>query len=308
MLSVFRRFIAGILVVFTLAIAGQAPAFAGPCPDGSDPVPIERCDEQGSCSIQLTCPGDGGGGGDDPGDGGGSTSTCEFLGEEIPCSFGGGTWSNEHTCYVMDRVTPQPLPPEGESADSGAWHHCIQPVGFLGSNQPVWIGTGEVLIDPAVLAQRAIASMNLDPIRIGIVPESGPDRVGLVGMPVWMWVDRPTDDTFGPITASASEGSVSVSATARVSGIVWDMGDGTTVTCSGEGTPYADRYGKADSPTCGHRYEKMSTDQPDGAYQVTASSHWMIDWTGGGQSGTIELDLTTDALPIRIGEAQVLTQ
>ena len=60
--------------------------------------------------------------------------------------------------------------------------------------------------------------------------------------------------------------------------------------------------------SCGHRYEKMSTDQPDEAYQVTATSHWVVEWTGGGQSGTIEFDLTTDALPIRIGEAQVLTQ
>src|SRR3546814_4938710 len=48
---------------------------------------------------------------------------------------------------------------------------------------------------------RAIASMNLDPIEIGIVPESGANRAGLVGLPVWMWVDQPTDVTFGPITA-----------------------------------------------------------------------------------------------------------
>jgi hypothetical protein len=52
----------------------------------------------------------------------------------------------------------------------------------------------------------------------------------------------------------------------------------------------------------------MSSDQPGGAYQVTATSHWVVEWTGGGQSGTIEFDLTTDPLPISIGEAQVLTQ
>ena len=59
---------------------------------------------------------------------------------------------------------------------------------------------GTVTIDPVVLANRAIASMDLDPITIGIVPESGPNRVGLVGLPVWMWVDNQTDDTCGPIT------------------------------------------------------------------------------------------------------------
>ncbi|WP_341231738.1 hypothetical protein [Nocardioides salarius] len=199
------------------------------------------------------------------------------------------------------------VPPEGQTKEDGWWHVCYFPP--PGSSwEYMWIETGEVGIDPVVLAQRAIASMNLDPIEIGIVPESGANRAGLVGLPVWMWVDQPTDVTFGPITASAAEGTVSVSATANVSSIVWNMGDGKKVNCTGKGTPYADHYGKQASPTCGHRYAKMSTDQPDGAYQVTATSHWVVEWTGGGQSGTIEFDLTTEPLPIRIGESQVLTQ
>jgi hypothetical protein len=259
--------------------------------------------------FELDCSDGGGDPGGDGGDPGGGSSTCMFGGTEIPCSLGGGQWSSEHMCYLVPTpVSPQPDPPAGQSDEDGNWHFCIQTPSYQGSNQNVWLETGEPLIDPVVLARRAIAAMDLDPISIGIVPESAPNRVGLVGLPVWMWVDSATDDTFGPITASASEGPVSVSATARVSSIVWDMGDGSSVTCTGKGTPYADRYGKQDSPTCGHRYEKMSTDQPDGAYQVTATSHWVVEWTGGGQSGTIEFDLTTVPLPIRIGEAQVLTQ
>ena len=255
---------------------------------------------------------DGGGNGGGGGDTGGGSSTCNYNGREIPCTGpGGSVWSSLHECWIgpsAGELGEDLEPPAGQTKEDGAWHVCYFPP--PGSSwEYTWVQTGEeVRIDPVVLAQRAIASMDLDPIQIGIVPESGPDMVGLVGLPVWMWVDSPTDDTFGPITASASEGSVSVSATASVSNIVWDMGDGTTVTCTGKGTPYADHYGKQDSPTCGHRYEKMSTDQPDGAYQVTATSHWVVEWTGGGQSGTIEFDLTTDALPIRIGEAQVLTQ
>ncbi len=250
---------------------------------------------------------DGGDTGGDTGNTGGS-STCSYAGNEIPCTGpDGSVWSSTYKCWIGERGPDDMVPPEGQTKEDGLWHVCYFPPPGL-SWEYIWIETGEVGIDPVVLAQRAIASMDLDPISIGIVPESGADRAGLVGLPVWMWVDSPTDDTFGPITASASEGSVSVSATANVSSIVWDMGDGTKVTCTGKGTSYADRYGKQDSPTCGHRYAKMSSDQPDGAYQVTATSHWVVEWTGGGQSGTIEFDLTTEPLPIRIGEAQVLTQ
>jgi hypothetical protein len=263
-------------------------------------------EETGEVVCDDEDPGNGGGGSNDPGTGG--SSTCTYAGNEIPCTGpDGSVWSSKYKCWIGERGPDDLVPPEGQTKEDGWWHVCYFPP--PGSSwEYMWIETGEVGIDPVVLAQRAIASMDLDPIKIGIVPESGANRAGLVGLPVWMWVDSPTDDTFGPITASASQGPVSVSATASVSSIVWDMGDGTRVTCTGKGTPYSDHYGKQPSPTCGYRYAEMSSDQPDGAYQVTATSHWVVDWTGGGQSGTIEFDLTTDPRPIRIGEAQVLTQ
>ena len=294
------------LTVFMVTLAASctiliftAPAASADCT--ADPGTGEvLCDEEGGENDP--------GGGGDPGSGGSST-TCMLGDSEIPCSMGGGQWSSTHMCYVIPApMSPQPGPPAGQADEDGDWHFCIQPPSYQGSNQSVWVESDELLIDPSVLAHRAVAAMNLDPITIGIVPESAPNRVGLVGLPVWMWVDGQTEDTWGPMTRSASEGPVSVTATASVSGVVWDMGDGTKVFCTGPGTPYADHYEKQESPTCGHRYAEMSTDQPDGAYQVTATSHWAVEWTGGGQSGTIELDLTTEPSPIRVGEAQVLTQ
>lgn len=308
MLNHLRRLISCVVLAYVLTTVGSAPAFAGVCADGSDPIPVEQCDAQGNCSVQLTCPDDGGGGGGSGGGGGESSSTCTHQGETIPCELAGvGPWNGQ--CYLTPtQLEEQPPPPAGQSEGDGAWYYCIYPSGGGTYAGTAWVEDGTAFVNPVVLARRAIAAMDLNPIKIGIVPEPGPDRMGLVGLPVWMWVDTPTDDTFGPITASDSEGSVSVTATATVSTIEWDMGDGSIVTCTGVGTPYADRFGKTDSPTCGHRYEKMSTDPPDEAYQVSATSHWVVTWTGGGQSGTIELDLITDALPIRIGEAQVLTQ
>ncbi|GHJ97725.1 hypothetical protein SNE510_72440 [Streptomyces sp. NE5-10] len=77
----------------------------------------------------------------------------------------------------------------------------------------------------------------------------------LIGMPMWLWA-TPTPSTFGPVSASASAGAVTVTATAKVTSVRWVMGDGTTVTCAGPGTPYKTGYGATDSPTCGHRYTR----------------------------------------------------
>lgn len=146
--------------------------------------------------------------------------------------------------------------------------------------------------------------MDLKAVQIGIVPEPKPGSIGLVGLPVWMWID-PTEQTWGPISRTASAGGISVTATAKVKTLDWSMGDDSTVSCASPGTPYADSFGKTDSPTCGHRYTRTSLGKPGNAYQVGATSYWEIEWAGGGESGVIELDFTANTR-IQIGELQVL--
>ena len=101
-------------------------------------------------------------------------------------------------------------------------------------------------------------------------------------------------------------GGITISATAKAFQISWDMGDGTTVVCHSAGTPYKSSYGRKASPDCGHVYEKSSAHETDGAYTVTATSSWVITWSGAGQTGTIRLDGLKRSTQIRIGEAQVL--
>ena len=296
---VLMRALAAVIAAAMFVVLGSgSPASASEgenCRTERDPVTNE---------VKIICQEDN----DEDGEPDSGSSTCSYEGNEIPCTGPvGSVWSSRYACWIGARGPYDMAPPEGQTEEDGWWHVCYFPP--PGSSwEYMWIETGEVGIDPVTLANRAIASMDLDPITIGIVPESGPDRVGLVGMPVWMWVANRTENTYGPITRSASEGSVSVSATASVSSIVWDMGDGSKVTCTGPGTRYAAHYGKQDSPTCGHRYEKMSSGQPENASPVTATSRWVIEWNGGGQTGTIELNLVSDPLPIRVGEVQVLTQ
>jgi hypothetical protein len=156
------------------------------------------------------------------------------------------------------------------------------------------------------VAQLAIKRMNLSAINIGIAPKPGPNSVGLVGMPVWMWVRNPDAHTYGPATATASAGGISVTATARIIEITWDMGDGTQVVCKTAGTHYKPEYGWKNSPDCGYTYKLSSAREPGQAYAVTATSIWVITWAGAGQTGTIRLDGLTRSTQIRIGEAQVL--
>ncbi|WP_255249597.1 PKD domain-containing protein [Streptomyces albidoflavus] len=163
----------------------------------------------------------------------------------------------------------------------------------------VWRSDGEddvVTIDPEVLARQAVDSMTLRPPKVAS-PRA--DGRYLIGMPMWMWVE-PGESRMGPVSASASAGSVTVTATARVDRLVWDMGDGTTVTCHGPGTRHTPDQGKAPSPDCGHRYERP------GEHQVTVTANWNIEWTAtGGDAGTLTETRTTE-LVADLREAQVL--
>lgn len=294
-----RRTLAVLVVLGTLLVAGSAPA-------GADPVCTKYDDYTGFCLVWAeNDPGGGAGSGSGAGTGSGSGSG----------GAGGGSGSqllvDGQWCTPGGLADPQPPlsdPVWGGHTD-GAIYDCM--AGLAGS------GTAGVMAppvtlrfwsssapppppDPRALAQQAVDSMGLQAVRIGIVPLSQPDAVGLVGMPNWMWVDAPDAATFGPNTASASSGGWTVTATARVDRVTWDMGDGQVVAC-GPGTPYKASYGQAASPDCGHVYTKQ------GGYTVTATSHWVVTWSGIGQAGTITMDLSRSA-PVTIGEVQVLSQ
>lgn len=225
------------------------------------------------------------------------------TGKEVPCSKGGAWWSPTKQCYVS---VAKPQPPKSDPAWGGHTDGTVYQCDMVTSRFFFWSATQPdgpaAPPDPAQLARKAVAEMDLKAITIGIVPRNQPGSVGLVGMPQWMWVKDPAANTFGPITKSASAAGYTVTATGKVDHVVWDMGDGQKITCDGEGTPYTTAAGKAKSPTCGH---DMYTKQ--GTYKVTATSYWTITWSGIGQTGTIPIT-TARSTTIRIGEAQVLTQ
>lgn len=293
-----------LVLVLLGSVTGASPASAA--------VECQRYDPlTGTCT--LFAEGGGSGGGQtvsNPGSGGGTT-TCSYRGETIPCATTMGTWWASMACYVRLADPQPPLEnPVWEGHSDGAIYLCSPPVGMPGTaTGSFWAPVNPVGgPSPRALADQAVEAMNLRAGRIGIAPEDTPGRVGVVGMPAWMWIADPGESTTGPITRSASGGGITVTATARLDRVVWTMGDGATVTCAGPsavGTAYQASYGTSPSPTCGHTYTAMSDDQPGDAYTVTATSYWTVTWTGGGATGTIPLQLTRST-QIRVGELQVL--
>lgn len=293
-----------LLVGLLWAVTLAAPAVAA---DNGCYSITYKDPKTGQIKVKIVCPGTGGTEGGTEGSG---TVTCMYAGEEVPCENGGKPWSAAHSCWVSI-ANPQDPPPEGKQDEDGDWYYCQPPPPYIappGGPPKIWLETPPTnWVNPGELAARAVAAMDLEPVGIGIVPEDSEAKLGLIGLPTWMWVKNPNEHTYGPITRSASDSGVTVSATASVSKVEWDMGDGTPTEICSQGTPYVDSYGKSESPTCGHWYAKTSGDQPDNAYTVTATSYWVVEWSGGGMTGTMEFSMSNDT-QIRVGELQVLSQ
>lgn len=251
-----RVWLAGVAVV-ALMFAGAGSAAAALCPPGCG------SDETGGTSCRIC---DGGGDPDpDPDPGGGGGEGHNWARPPCPAS-GVPEWEDHPDGWVLIEC----------------WDGAFE--------VRYWVERAQV--DPEAIAQSLLASMNLRPIDVGMVPDAG--RRGAVGLPVWMWVDSANRRTWGPYSISAG----GVSMTARATRVVWRMGDGKSVSCQ-KGSEYRDSYKVKDSPTCGHRYSQQ------GRYVVTATTHWQADWTGYGQSGTIPFTLVSSR-QVEIGEIQVL--
>ncbi len=199
------------------------------------------------------------------------------------------------------RVPVNGAPPP-DAGETGGWFMVLcSPDGKDPlSHGPVWIvDSPDEPISPASLAQIARARLRLPSPGIAVNPAG--DQ--LVNLPTWMWLSSGWTST----SATASVPGVSVTATAAASSVIWSMGDGSVVTCSGPGTPYTSGMDpKAPSPDCGHVYRRSSASQPEQAFPVTVTVRWAVSWSGAGQSGVFPDMSTSSTVGLRVAEAQAL--
>ncbi|MDA8365338.1 MAG: hypothetical protein M0Z62_00065 [Actinomycetota bacterium] len=160
---------------------------------------------------------------------------------------------------------------------------CAGP-GVLNPMPPIWVtgaqpAAGVVQVNPVVVAEQAVKQLVFASPAIEMAPPSGSPQ--LVGVATWLWI---APGTWQTLTASASAGPVTTTATATPTKVVWDMGDGQSLTCDGPGTPYSTSAPNA-TTNCSYTWGQAGT------FQVTATLYWSVTWTATGAPGGGNLGL-----------------
>lgn len=139
-------------------------------------------------------------------------------------------------------------------------------------------------VTPAVLREAA-ARITLPTVEPKIGPDPSVNKWGIVavGYPIWLWT--PGADR---VTSTVTAQGITVSIDARRTATTFDMGDGTSIRCAAM-TPYPGPSNPpAESPTCGHRYQKLPA-TPGAGYDIRATTHWTVTWSALGQTGTFTM-------------------
>jgi hypothetical protein len=158
-------------------------------------------------------------------------------------------------------------------------------------------------VDPLILAQEARNQLVLPSPTIHTAPPSG--RL-VVQWQTWLWMDP---GAWGPLSATASAGSVSATVTARPVRVRWDMGDGQVIVCDSPGTAWQPGVPAAQQhPSCSYVYRRSSAGQPNNSYVIRTSIDWSTSWVAAGAPGGGVLDpaVTTGSLPVQVVEVQAL--
>jgi hypothetical protein len=328
--------ITGLVAVSALSVAAPALANDGWGGTNCSQFPSPACDLSAGTNPGNGRPGGTPGngdskpgrpGGDHPGSGdlgnpgdtivGGDSNLahCSYVQSDYQPPTGGviaavhtpsdNTSGNVVQVALSTRSTSRALAVRQPGHEPGAWYmwKCSEGVTDGLYRPPVWIPDGQqpgpaLLPSPAEVAQMAHKQLRLPAPTIS----ANPTGDQLVNLPTWMWLSS----GWRPVSATASVPGVSVTATATPTSVIWAMGDGTTVTCNGAGTPYSAADPEAPSPDCGHVYRRSSASQSGQAFPVTATVYWIVSWSGAGQGGTFPDMTTAGSASFRVAESQAL--
>lgn len=134
-------------------------------------------------------------------------------------------------------------------------------------------------------------------------PEVNPPTEQLVGLPMWMWVDQ----SWEPVSVTASIGSVWAEVTAWPEASLWSFEDGSRVVC-GRGVAYDIRLRPEEQNSeCVKTFSHSSLWLPGGVEWVRVTVLWRVSWRSSESSGELLGTLEKSVeLPVRVREAQAV--
>lgn len=300
--------VAGLVLVTLLSRAGVAYADDGPpsCPAGESP----QASPAGWVCVVVVSPGSPGGeqavdsSGGSTGSTGGAPPVCEdiYSGKEVPCTdpnagayfpnapvYGGSTACN---AFMLQ---PQPAPGsamwEGHDPSEGSVWGCDPD--FANNRNTFFVPNEEAptVVDPAVLAQRAVGRMRLVQADARIAPD--PDFHTYINIDNWLWLPAGQWET---LSLSVAAGPTRVTVTAVPVRVDWDMGDGETKQCTDAGREWKKGMGDAATTTCSYAYTSLKNPAGD-EHTVSAQLVYSVTWTCSGTCLTPSGDLGEIAAP-----------
>lgn len=276
------------MTAFLVVLCVPGLAYAG---DGIGSVSCEAAPQPG-CEVKAGTPGDPSTRGDSP-PSGSATNPPNDSGSTTGASTENAAES------PISSVECAPLGAAiGGAVGSGREAQCVPPA----ENSDTAPAAVTAQPSPGELGRQASSRLVLPTLVVSTSP--GPGVPQLVRVPTWLWVNA---DSFGQQSATASVPGMTVTATAAPVSVVWSMGDGSRVECSGAGTPWrAGMNPAAASPDCGHTYVRASTSEPGGVFVVSATVTWRVSWAGGGQTDELDPLETTATTQLRVAESQAV--
>jgi len=292
-----RRLILGVVVIGLLVLSTSHIAYA----DGTG----VGCGNAG-CGVGAV---DAGSGGSTGSTGSGATST----------GSGGGTGAPPALTCSIEPMSPQPSPDSpwwgSGSAATGVVVQYVCPAGLDAGIatpffQPFSTPTAPVAVDPVVLAQAAYQKLPIPQPNMAF----GPD-VSRIAVRYWtyLWVSN-----SAPVTASATAGAVTVTATASLKSVIWTMGEPVSadrlfvpappLVCQGPGSDPGPNVNTTLPPAvgaCAYMFNVRSTAERTGGartWPVTAAASWVITWRANtGESGTLDAPVRVSTTGVCVG-------
>lgn len=287
-----------------LVVAAMAIAWVAVVTTPVDAIASATCDVRGGSTVEVRCADVDGSGTRGQGSASGETRVCTTaFGRVVACTSSLGTWTGD--CYARPADPQPPLTdPIWAGRTEGTIVVCTAPsLGTYFARTYSWV-PDTTLPDPADLAREAAALLDLAPPPLVMTPPPNlADPNVLINRPAFFTFSDVGPSVFGPVSATASDGGLIVTVTARLDQITIDVGDGTTIACSPSQVRASPGWA-APSSVCSYTWTRTSTDQRDGTFHITGTSYWDITWSGGGQRGTLSRS-TTAALQAAVTDYPV---